>query len=196
MILEPKKIVCHYSPFFSIYLPWSDGTGSHVPSFGMLSFKPAFSLSFFTFIKRLFSSSLLSIIRERCAKEGGNRKKENLGPTSGSMYLAVWSSKTMQGFFRQRKLSISSDSSGFLLHAKLFQLCPTLCDPMDYSPPGSSVLGDSLGKNIGVSCHALLQGIFPTQALKPSLFCLLPWQASSLTLAPPGKPSFLLCNHK
>ena len=141
MILEPKKIVCHYSPFFSIYLPWSDGTGSHVPSFGMLSFKPAFSLSFFTFIKRLFSSSLLSIIRERCAKEGGNRKKENLGPTSGSMYLAVWSSKTMQGFFRQRKLSISSDSSGFLLHAKLFQLCPTLCDPMDYSPPGSSVHG-------------------------------------------------------
>ena len=31
--------------------------------FGMLSFKPAFSLSSFTFIKRLFSSSLLSAIR-------------------------------------------------------------------------------------------------------------------------------------
>ena len=43
------------------------------------------------------------------------------------------------------------------------QLCPTLCDPMDCSPPGSSVHGDSLGKATGVGCHALLQGIFPTQ---------------------------------
>ena len=43
------------------------------------------------------------------------------------------------------------------------QLCPTLCNPMDCSPPGSSVHGDSPGKNTGVGCHALLQGIFPTQ---------------------------------
>ena len=39
------------------------------------------------------------------------------------------------------------------------QSCLTLCDPMDCSPPSSSVHGDSLGKNTGVSCHALLQGI-------------------------------------
>ena len=43
------------------------------------------------------------------------------------------------------------------------QSCLTLCDLMDCSPPGSSVHGDSSGKNIGVGCHALLQGIFPTQ---------------------------------
>ena len=43
------------------------------------------------------------------------------------------------------------------------QLCPTLCHLMDCSPPGSSVHGDSPGKNIGVGCHALLQGIFPIQ---------------------------------
>ena len=49
------------------------------------------------------------------------------------------------------------------------QLCPTLCDPMDCSRPGSSVHGDSLGKNTGVGCHALLQGIFPTQGLNPGL---------------------------
>ena len=42
------------------------------------------------------------------------------------------------------------------------QLCQTLYDPMDYSPPGSSVYGDSAGKNSGVGCHAL-QGIFPAQ---------------------------------
>ena len=45
------------------------------------------------------------------------------------------------------------------------QLCLTLCDPMDCSPPGSSIHGNSLGKNTGVGCHALLQGIFPTQEL-------------------------------
>ena len=37
------------------------------------------------------------------------------------------------------------------------QSCPTLCNPMDCSPPGSSVHGDSPGKSTGVSCHALLQ---------------------------------------
>ena len=35
--------------------------------------------------------------------------------------------------------------------------------------PGSSVHGDSSGKNAGVGCHALLQGIFPTQGLNPGL---------------------------
>ena len=45
----------------------------------------------------------------------------------------------------------------------------TLCDPMDCSLPGTSVHGDSPGKNTGVGCHALSQGIFPTQGLKPGL---------------------------
>ena len=36
----------------------------------------------------------------------------------------------------------------------------TLCDPMDCSPPGSSVRGDSPGQNTRVSCHALFHGIF------------------------------------
>ena len=42
-----------------------------------------------------------------------------------------------------------------------------LCNAMECSPPGSSVRGDSPGKNIGVGCHALLQGIFPIQGIKP-----------------------------
>ena len=49
------------------------------------------------------------------------------------------------------------------------QLCPTLCNPMVYSPPGSSVPGDSSGKNTGVGCHALLQGIFLTQGSNPGI---------------------------
>ena len=51
----------------------------------------------------------------------------------------------------------------------LTQLCSTLCSPMNCSPPGSSVHGDSLGKNTGVGCHALLQGIFPSQRSNPGL---------------------------
>ena len=49
------------------------------------------------------------------------------------------------------------------------QSCPNLCDPMDCSPPGFSVHGDSPGKNTGVGCHVLLQGIFTIQGSNPGL---------------------------
>jgi len=49
------------------------------------------------------------------------------------------------------------------------QSCPTLCNFMDCSLPSSCVHGDSPGKNTGVGCHALLQGIFQTQGLNPGL---------------------------
>ena len=55
------------------------------------------------------------------------------------------------------------------MHATLLQSRLTLYDPMDDSLPGSSVHGDSPGKNTGVGCHSLLQGIFPTQGLNPGL---------------------------
>jgi len=59
MIWEPKKVYhC-----FSIYLAWSDGTRCYDLCFLSVEFKPAFSLSCLTFIKRLFSSSLLSATR-------------------------------------------------------------------------------------------------------------------------------------
>ena len=40
---------------------------------------------------------------------------------------------------------------------------------------------DSPGKNIGVGCHVLFQGIFPTQRSNPHLLCLLHWQVGSFT---------------
>ena len=49
------------------------------------------------------------------------------------------------------------------------QSCPTLWDSRDCSLPGSSVHGDSPAKNTGVGCHALLQGIFPTQGSNQGL---------------------------
>ena len=62
---------------------------------------------------------------------------------------------------------------------------------MDYSPPGSSVHGDSPGKNTGVGCHAFLQGIFLIQGSNLCLLWLLHWQAGSLPSAPPGKLLYL-----
>ena len=58
-----KNKISHCFHCFSIYLPWSDGTDAMIFVFWMLSFKPTFSPSSFTFIKRLVSSSLLSAIR-------------------------------------------------------------------------------------------------------------------------------------
>ena len=68
------------------------------------------------------------------------------------------------------------------------QPCPTLCDPMDCSLPGSSVHGDATGKNAAVGCHFLLQEILLTQGSNPHLLHLLHWQVPSLPLVPPGKP--------
>ena len=68
--------------------------------------------------------------------------------------------------------------------------CPTLCNPMDYNPPGSSVHGilEPHSKNIGVGRHALFQGIFLTQVSNPHLLSLLRWQAGSLPLRHQGSP--------
>ena len=73
------------------------------------------------------------------------------------------------------------------MYTKLLQSYSTLSDPMDCSPPGYSVHGDSPGKNTGVGCHDLLHQIFPTQGSKLHLLCLLHWQVGSLPLAPHGK---------
>ena len=48
-----------------------------------------------------------------------------------------------------------------------------LCNAMGCSSTGSSGHGDPSGKNTGVGCHALLQGLFLTQESSPRLLCLL-----------------------
>ena len=59
----------------------------------------------------------------------------------------------------------------FLFHqsvkALVTQLCPTLCNSMDGSLPEENRVGILLGHGLG--CHALLQGIFPTQGSNPGL---------------------------
>ena len=72
------------------------------------------------------------------------------------------------------------------------QSCPTFCDHMNCSPPGSSVHRDSPGKNTGVRCHALFQGIFRTQGWNLGLlYCrqALLSEPAPAVLAPPILPS-------
>ena len=66
-----------------------------------------------------------------------------------------------------------------------FSCVPTLCNAMDYRPPGSSVHGILQAKNTGVGCLSLLQGNLPNPGIKPGSPAL---QADSLSSEPPGKP--------
>ena len=62
------------------------------------------------------------------------------------------------------------------------------CNPMNCSPPDSSVHGDSPGQNSGAGCRALLQGIFPIQRSNPDL----PYYGGILhRLSQQGSPTIL-----
>ena len=121
--------------------------------FWMLSFKPPFSLSSFTFIKRLFSSSLLSAIR-----------------VVSSAYLRwlifllaiLISACSNFQMYHKTVLTIMfyitpliQDSPHLTMKlpcfSKLLQSCPTLCDPMDCKPPGSSVRVFAISSSRGSS---------------------------------------------
>ena len=56
-----------------------------------------------------------------------------------------------------------------------------------YEPARLLCPWDSPGKNTGMGCYALLQGIFPTQEWNPCLLCLLHWKAGSLPPKPSGR---------
>ena len=70
-------------------------------------------------------------------------------------------------FNRYHKV-VKGFTDGFML-CLVTQSCMTLCDPVNCSPPVSSLHGNSPGKNTGVGCHALLEEIFPTQGSNPGL---------------------------
>ena len=81
---------------------------------------------------------------------------------------AVFAPLYILASFVKNKVPIESES-------EVAQLCPTLCDPKNYS----LCSWNSPGKNTGVVCHSLLQRIFPTQELnlglphcKQILYCL------------------------
>ena len=69
--------------------------------------------------------------------------------------------------------------------------CVWLCDPMNCSPPGSSVQG-IVQQECWSGCHFLLQGIFLTQGLNLCLLRVLHWQADSL----PPRATWEALNYK
>ena len=69
--------------------------------------------------------------------------------------------------------------------AKSLQSCPTLCDPIDGSPPGSSVPGILQARTLEWVAISFPRGIFQTQGSNPGLPFL---KADALTSEPPGKP--------
>ena len=68
--------------------------------------------------------------------------------------------------------------------------CLTPCDPMNYSLPGSCPW-DFRGKNMGVSCHFLLQGIFPTWGLNIGRWLLYRWTIRETPVTPFRKEQVL-----
>ena len=72
-----------------------------------------------------------------------------------------------------------------LLSCLVAKICLTLLWPHGLWPTRLLCLSDFPSKDIGVGCHFLLQGIFPTPRLN---ICLLHWQADSLPLSYQGKP--------
>ena len=75
--------------------------------------------------------------------------------------------------------------------AKSLEPCPTLCDPMDCSPPGSSVHGILQAKILEWVVMPSSRGSFQPRD-RTFISCLLHLQVGSLPLAPPGKPPKLL----
>ena len=68
--------------------------------------------------------------------------------------------------------------------AKLLQSCPTRCDPIDCSPPGSPSPWDSPGKNTGVGCHFLLQCMKVRSESEVAQSCLT--LSDPMDCSPPG----------
>ena len=96
--------------------------------------------------------------------------------------LWSWVGKGNVGFIMMYTSTLSFNSAVFSMHA-----CWVESDSvtLDCSPQGSSCPWNSPGKNTGMDCHVLLEGIFPTQGSNPGL---LHWQAGFIPLAPHGKP--------
>ena len=181
---ENKIIHCFH--FFPIHLPWSDGTWCHDLCFLMLSFKPAFALSSFTLIKRLFNSFSLSATR---------------GVSSAYLSLLIFLPAILSPACDPSSLAFCMTYSACKLNKESDSIQPChIPFPSNFSHVQFFVT------LLTVACQALLSmgfsrqeywselpcpppGALLTQGLNPYLLCLLDWQVGSLPLVPPGNPS-------
>ena len=146
----PENKICHCFHCFPIIC--------HDLSFWMLSFKPAFSVSSFTFIKRLFSSSSLSAIRVVSS--------EYLLLLLLLLLLRHFSRVRLcatpsLGFSRQERWSGLPFPSPMHESEKWKWSCSVVFDsfwPHGLQPTGLLRPWDFPGKSTGVGCHCLLRG--------------------------------------
>ena len=152
-----KNKVSHCFHCFPIYLPWRDGTRCHLV-FQMLSFKPTFSLSSFTFIKRLFNSSLsairvvssaylrlliflLAILIPACASSSPtfhmmysayklNKQGDNIQPQCTPFRFGTSDcSKSRSNCCFLTCIQISLEAGQVVWYSHLFKNFPVCCDP-------------------------------------------------------------------
>ena len=104
----------------------------------------------------------------------------------GNMHIAVFLPGEFQGIFPTQKWKLHR------LHLLLaaaaaamsLQSCPTLCDPIDSSPPGSPIPGILQGKNTGVGCHFFLQCMKVKSESEVAQLC--PTLSDPMDCSPPG----------
>ena len=81
------------------------------------------------------------------------------------------------------------------LRTKSLQLCLTLCDPKDHSPPAPLSMGFPRHEYLSkLPCSPPRDVVDPRQGLNSCLLCLLHWQVCALSLPPPGKPMLMITN--
>ena len=102
----------------------------------------------------------------------GSTKGDNLGEMSTFLDLLAMVSEDFKSPRRYRCCC-----------CLVLKSCPTLSDPMDCNPPGSSVRGILQARILEWVCHFLLQGVSLTQGSNPRF---LHWQADSLLLSHQG----------
>ena len=105
-----------------------------------------------------------SVLIESCTCYSGHCSKNDINTDISDSFLL----QVHRATFSFLNCRTQKSSSGWV-KVSVTQLSLTLCDPMDCSPPGSSVPGSLQAKRLEWVCHSLLQGIFPTQGSNPGL---------------------------
>ena len=93
---------------------------------------------------------------------------------------------TVLVYYAYNKIHVKYTLVNACVHAKSLQSCPTLCDLMDYSPPGSFVHGILQARILEWVATPFATPSQP-QGSNTGILCLMYWQAGSLPLVPPGK---------
>ena len=125
-----------------------------------------------------------------CDKWRNTERALNLMPLQSNRPTLLLDSSASAEFSQQAKPSKAQGLEANSMPAKSLQSCPMLCDPVDCSPPGSSVHGILQARILeGVAMPSSKGSSQPRdQTLLHLLLHLVHWQAGSVPLAPPGKP--------